>query len=243
MATLKFTFKVASVLADATSAVLADPSGTFGIRRTDTEEVVVAADTAMAKTATGTYEYDFSADIANVEYQFYVKCEYGGETHYFETIYTASGVPDVITEGRTMPSEVVAKYSTDTANLFSKPSDNTDWPLYIGYMPDKKGTPVNCAAIFNTPGIFDGKDMRENIDQHFGVEILVRALTETSGYDKMADIEEDFKEVKNVNISVVSGEIWKLQNLHQTSSITMLGLDENRRFMFSINFAVSMKLQ
>ena len=54
---IKETFKVGGVLTDATTALLSDPDGTYGIKRNDTGEVVVADATALTKTATGTYEY------------------------------------------------------------------------------------------------------------------------------------------------------------------------------------------
>jgi hypothetical protein len=51
MALLRFTTKIAGVLADVTSVVLSDPTGTYGIKRNDTGATVIAANTAMSKTA------------------------------------------------------------------------------------------------------------------------------------------------------------------------------------------------
>jgi len=51
---------VGSTLTDATSVTLADPTGTFGVRRTDTNAVVVASGTAMNHDGTGLYSFNFT---------------------------------------------------------------------------------------------------------------------------------------------------------------------------------------
>jgi hypothetical protein len=81
--TIRKTWKVEDVLTDVTSAVLADPTGTYGVKRNDTDEVVVYADTVMVKASTGTYEYTFEA-VDGVAYTAYVKIVYMGATYYFE---------------------------------------------------------------------------------------------------------------------------------------------------------------
>jgi len=44
---LKYDFKVNGILIDPTSVVLSDPGGTYGVKRDDTDAVVVADGTAM----------------------------------------------------------------------------------------------------------------------------------------------------------------------------------------------------
>ena len=89
---IKETFKVGGVLTDATTALLSDPDGTYGIKRNDTGEVVVADATALTKTATGTYEYTLIGE-ADVSDSAYVEFVYGGATYYFErdVVATESG--------------------------------------------------------------------------------------------------------------------------------------------------------
>lgn len=76
-------FKVDGVLTDVTTAKLSDPTGTYGVKRNDTDEVVVADGTDMTKSATGTYEYSFT-DVQDVSYTAYVEFIYGGATYHFE---------------------------------------------------------------------------------------------------------------------------------------------------------------
>jgi len=80
---IRKTWKVEGVLTDVTSMVLSDPTGTYGIKRNDTGATVTAADTAMTKSATGTYDYTFD-QVDGVAYTAYIKVVYLGATYYFE---------------------------------------------------------------------------------------------------------------------------------------------------------------
>jgi hypothetical protein len=81
-------FKVDGVLTDVTTATLSDPTGTYGVKRDDTDAVVVADGTAMTRVDTGTYEYTFN-DLPNVEYTAYVEFVYQGSLYYFEVDFAA----------------------------------------------------------------------------------------------------------------------------------------------------------
>lgn len=89
--TISQTFKVGGVLTNVTTAKLSDPTGTFGIKRNDTNAVVVANDTNMTNSATGTYEYTFNAE-ANVAYTAYIEFVYSGDTIFIE--FDLPAVPD-----------------------------------------------------------------------------------------------------------------------------------------------------
>jgi hypothetical protein len=69
------TFKVDGVATNVTSAKLSDPTGTFGVKRNDTDAIVVADNTSMTLVSTGTYQYEF-ADLPNVAYTAYVEFVY-----------------------------------------------------------------------------------------------------------------------------------------------------------------------
>jgi|GEM_PF-1044199 len=82
------TFKVDGVLTNVTSARLSDPTGTYGVKRNDTDAVVVADNTVMTLVSTGTYQYEF-ADIPGVAYTAYVEFVYQGATYHFEVDFAA----------------------------------------------------------------------------------------------------------------------------------------------------------
>jgi hypothetical protein len=71
-------------------AVLADPTETFGIRRVDTEQVIVADGTALTLNGEN-YEYDFSAAIEGVEYEAYFRLSYDGDVYHYQDFFTAEG--------------------------------------------------------------------------------------------------------------------------------------------------------
>lgn len=77
--TISQTFKVGGTLTSATTAKLSDPTGTFGIKRNDTDATVVADGTNLTESSTGVYEYTFSAEV-NVAYTAYVEFVYDGDT-------------------------------------------------------------------------------------------------------------------------------------------------------------------
>jgi hypothetical protein len=81
--TISQTFKVGSTPTNVTSAKLSDPTGTFGIKRNDTSATVVVDGTNMTNSATGVYEYTFSAEYG-VAYTAYIEFVYDGDTIYIE---------------------------------------------------------------------------------------------------------------------------------------------------------------
>lgn len=88
--TLTFRFKVAGVLTDLTSATLSDPTGAYGIKRNDTDAVVVADGAAMTHSATGIYTYSFDEPAADLTYGYYVEWVYAGETTHTPFTYEAT---------------------------------------------------------------------------------------------------------------------------------------------------------
>lgn len=68
----------AKTLTDADSVVLSDMDAVYGIRRADTESIIVAAGTALARTTTGTYQYEATGLLAGVEYEYHLLVDYNG---------------------------------------------------------------------------------------------------------------------------------------------------------------------
>lgn len=78
--TIQFTFKIGSVLTDATNAVMRDPTAAFGVRRTDTNAIIVAAGVAMTHLATGLYACTFTEPTQGLNYEYWVEFVYLGIT-------------------------------------------------------------------------------------------------------------------------------------------------------------------
>lgn len=92
--TLEIKFKVDGVLTNATSALLSDPTGTFGVKRNDTNAVVVADGTAMTNAATGIYRYTFTKPADGLTYTWWAEILYAGSTYRFERLFEDSPTAD-----------------------------------------------------------------------------------------------------------------------------------------------------
>jgi hypothetical protein len=87
--TIRREFEVGGVLTNVTTAKLSDDSATFGIKRNDTDAVVVADGTNMTNAATGVYTYTFTA-VDGVAYTASVEFVYNGDTFWDEFIIPAT---------------------------------------------------------------------------------------------------------------------------------------------------------
>lgn len=82
--TISFKLAVDGVLTDATSVVLSDPTGAFGVKRTDTGAVVVADGTAMTKDGVGLYSHTFTDPASGLVYSYWIEFVYLGATYRIE---------------------------------------------------------------------------------------------------------------------------------------------------------------
>ena len=89
--TIDFTFTVNGVPTDATSVVLRDPGGTFGVRRADTLAIVVPAGTAMTRLSAGVYAHTFADPAPNLAYTYWVEAVHGGATHRLQGVVASGG--------------------------------------------------------------------------------------------------------------------------------------------------------
>ena len=77
------TWEVDDVLTNATSAKMSDPTGTYGVKRNDTDAVITADGTDMTSVSTGIYQHSFT-DVVDVSYTAYVEIVYDSATYHFE---------------------------------------------------------------------------------------------------------------------------------------------------------------
>lgn len=78
------TFRVNDVLTDMTSVKFSDPTGTFGVKRTDTGAIVVADGVDLDHDGTGLYSYNMVEPAAGLTYLYWVEFVYNGETYRIE---------------------------------------------------------------------------------------------------------------------------------------------------------------
>jgi len=145
---------------------------------------------------------------------------------------------DVVGES---PAAVVATYLTGVA-LMTVPSSAGDWPLYISYLRDEQGVKDNAGAIYNTTPVKDGRWMVDgSILQHYGIQIILRALTEETGWAKCNILANQLDSVVNVDV-IKDGSTYRLHNISRMGGVNVLGeeMTTKRRKMFSMNFLVSL---
>jgi hypothetical protein len=119
--TLETTFRVDGTLTNPTSVVMSDPTNTYGVRRQDTQAVVVANNTAMTNVSTGVYRHTFTAPAAGLTYEWYVEVVYNGITYHSEkefvdkdpyagTYWTWTGIKNEIGQ---VNAEIVSQLDND----------------------------------------------------------------------------------------------------------------------------------
>lgn len=117
--TVSFTLTVNGSPANATSVVLADPTLTYGVRRTDTDATVVNSGTAMDHDGTGLYSYTFTDPAGGLTYEYWVTYVYGGETYRLQKFSvgspTASTAGDLTTLAAVKSFMNITSTSSDSA--------------------------------------------------------------------------------------------------------------------------------
>jgi phage gp36-like protein len=120
MTLIQMEWKPGGVLTNATSVKFSDPTAAYGLRRVDTEEILVADGVDMDNIATGRYEYDLADPEADLRYEYWIEIIYLGNTsrvHKF--VDGADLVPTVELYAITLTSssEIRRLYSTIGVNL------------------------------------------------------------------------------------------------------------------------------
>jgi len=160
MATLRFTTQVNDAAHDVDSVVLCDPTSTFGLKRDDTGAIVVAANTPMTRTALGTYEYDFTEPSDGIEYTYWVKWTYNGETNYNEVVYysPAARVPGGATLMQAVYQILVGDAEDASAgklgDLLGYDAVTKPRCVFYAYPPVQVNTPVITYRINGETGWF-----------------------------------------------------------------------------------------
>jgi len=75
---------VDGVLADPTSVTLSNPTGTYGVKRDDTDGVVVASGTPMVRTSTGVYQYVLTTPEPALRYTWWMDIVHAGAAYHVE---------------------------------------------------------------------------------------------------------------------------------------------------------------
>jgi hypothetical protein len=221
-------------LTDADSVpTLTEKTGTYGIKRNDSGAIVVAANTAMTKSATGIYTYEFSPPVTLIQYTAWIRVVYKRKISYREVLF----IPPAESLTYSTPATIMWNYLVNVAELFTNPSAGSDWALFDDFLPDDVNiVSDNIAAIFTTPGILHGKDIDGTQYQHYGLQLRVRAFDFNGAYEKVKNVITALLTVYNQNVNVSGDATYKIHNITQTSDIVKIDYDEKDRTHYVVNF-------
>ena len=140
------------------------------------------------------------------------------------------------------PASILAYYIINTLGTFTSPADGSTWPLFETHLPDGRNVEDNSAVIFDTTGVKDGRLMTGLVPMHFGILVRLRSLDHEIGYAKVEDLAADLDTVLRAEVSIGAND-YIIQNVSRSSPIVPLGIEEGtkRRFVFTINFLVSLR--
>lgn len=169
--TIRRNWDVDGVRTDVTSAKLSDATGAYGVKRDDTNSVVVADNVAMTKVATGVYEYTFTEPAGYYgPYTAWVELVYGGQTYRFEhdlpevlpasddtlTAYYSSlcvAIADFLHWGRNSEGEGSDWSTEDQARLSDVINSGYHQFLYPPIVPNEKT--AHCWSFLRPAYAFD----------------------------------------------------------------------------------------
>ncbi len=122
------------------------------------------------------------------------------------------------------------------------PSAASAWPIGLGQSSDK---PDNAIVIFNTTGKNEGRRQDDGqMQERYGVQILIRSGSEATGYSKANEIAALLDGSTNnvFNIAIDSSN-YTVYGVDRTGTINTLGKNEplSNRNHFTINATIALR--
>lgn len=127
MTLITFPWTVDGVPTDAASVVFRDPTDTYGLKRSDTDEVLVPSGTSLSRDGPGLYSYFLSDPASNIYYDYWIEVVYQAQTYRIHFTALSSGVPEVSEPviNLTSRGEIARLYSTIGVDLRLEDSPKT----------------------------------------------------------------------------------------------------------------------
>lgn len=121
----------------------------------------------------------------------------------------------------------------------SLPEDNDDWPIYCGQVPDAGDS---IMAVLNTTSKLEGRlQYTGETQQHYGVQIIVRAPSSPAGWTK-ANTLMSVLDLATLEAVTVSSTPYTLYSISHNGAIAV-GKDvgSSRRYLFTVNAMVALR--
>lgn len=237
------------------SVVLSDPTGAYGIRRTDTGQVLVEAEEPMVHNGSGNYSYDLTDLDETVTYEAWIRIN--AVKKYFIHRFLKSPLRllpgDQSIDSAALVIATVLQQLNHVSNASEiNPNDKDNKPVWPCGIGSQEESPSEFVTLYDTGGITDGIMQTKNgpvLVQHLDVQIRTRA--EYGDYmvakRKLRQIKDDLLRVKNLTVSVSTEESSESPEQIMVNAITVMavetyvGPDDKKRPMFSLNIRTTMQ--
>jgi len=143
----------------------------------------------------------------------------------------------------TSPAYILASYIiAEDIGAMTDPADDDDWPLYVSSMPDSRDIKTNCGAIYDSPGLKNGRLMEGPVIEHYGIQLKIRSDNHDDGWAKAEAIAVALDGIANDTITIGIVE-YQIHNVKRMSPVISLGIEKGTkdRRLFTVNFLVTMK--
>lgn len=125
--------------------------------------------------------------------------------------------------------------------LGTDPADSGLWPVFAAVEPN---TPDNCITLYDTESRRHGRTQTDGeIQEHHGIQFVIRSATYASGYTKARAIAVAADETVYQNTVTISGTSYTVHQISRTGDVLALGQQtpESKRYLFTINAVVSLR--
>jgi len=136
------------------------------------------------------------------------------------------------------PAVILANYLT-TQDLISNPSDSSaEWPFYIGFLPDILH---NTGVIYDVEGVTEGRYQKTGtVVEHQGVKIVVTSKIYNDGWSKINQLVTAINLI-NDEIVTIDDSSYKINGLVQQAPVDYIGIDEKRKFNFTVDYLINIQ--
>ncbi len=148
------------------------------------------------------------------------------------------------------PADIL-RYSLIGTGFCTDPTQNHDWPGYVNYLPD---VPDNAVMLTDIEGRMEGRIQRTgSIIEHPGIQIIVRALDQPTGWTKIRAICDQLDTVKK-QLVPIGANTFTIVAVTRKGGIIPLGMEQHykilerqekevkrRRFMFVTNTIITVR--
>lgn len=137
------------------------------------------------------------------------------------------------------PADII-RYLLVALGKGSLPEDELAWPIFAGQEPD---SPDSCITLYDTSGIIEGRaQVSGEIQEHYGIQIKVRAASSTVAYAKINTLADCIDESIRNNTVTISSSQYIIYAITRKGGILSLGkeLSASKRNLYTVNAIVSL---